>query len=81
MSECLGNLIWHVHAKWGLKIKAVNLSQMRQGLVFQMENLICGRPSLDAKGTALGWARLRAGVPLLQRRDVTHSYSHMGLSY
>lgn len=67
MSECLRTLIWHVHMKWGLKINAGTLSQMRQGLVFEMENLICCRPSLDA--TALRWARLRAGVPLLQRCD------------
>lgn len=45
------------------KIKAVNLSQVRESLVFQMENSICGRPWMDEEGTAPGWARLRDATP------------------
>lgn len=63
LGECSGNLIWHIHTKWCLKIKAVNLSQVRDSLVFQMENSICGRPWMDEEGTAPGWAHLRGATP------------------
>lgn len=51
MSECLGNIIWYVH------ISGVCGAKQRQGLVFQMEDLISGRPLWNAKGAALGRAQ------------------------